>query len=164
MDVGMCFYTQYVPQQAGAACLRLFVCTVLALVACSGPKRPAIVDLSGRENLSFFTPGSLRGTRDGDRLDAQAMFTDSSSILTMDLHFLIGSPTTLKTGAWRWARNNGVMSGAITARSVEFLGGQSGAPSIGGAFDLLGPDGTARYRVTIPIAELKARYVKSDNR
>lgn len=130
-------------------------CALLFLTACGGSKRPAIEDLGGHENLSLFTLNSVRGARDGDRLATQAMFSDSSSILTMEMHFLIGSPTVLQSGEWKWARNNRLSSGAVAARSVTFLGGQSGPPSIGGSFDLLGPGGAARYRVNIPVTELK---------
>src|SRR5260370_24537347 len=130
---------------------RSLCCTLLLLVACGGRKHPAVEDLSGRENLSLFKLQSLRGTRDGDRLQAQAMFSDSSSILTVDMRFAIGSPTTLESGAWRWMRNNQLLTGAVAARSVSFLGGQDGPPSIGGVFDLLGEDGIAKYRVTIPV-------------
>jgi hypothetical protein len=105
----------------------------------------------------MFKLGSLRGTRDGDRLVAQAMFTDSSSMLTIDMHFAVGTPTTLESGMWRWARNNRLMTGTVTGRSVTFLGGQDGPPSIGGSFDLLGPDGAAKFRVSIPLTELKTR-------
>jgi hypothetical protein len=129
----------------------------LLLAACGGSKHPALEDLSGREDLSFFKLGSLRGTRDGDRLAAKAMLTDSSSMLTIDLQFAIGSPTKLESGAWRWTRNNTQTNGAVAARSIMFLGGQDGPPSIGGRFDLLGPDGTAQYRVNIPTTELKTR-------
>jgi hypothetical protein len=130
-------------------------CAALLTAACSGTKRPAIEDLSGHENLSLYTLGVLRGARDGDRLTTQAMLSDSSSILTMDMRFTIGSPTALQSGEWKWARNNGMAGGAIAARSVTFLGGQSGPPSIGGIFDLVGPSGAALYRVNIPVTELK---------
>jgi hypothetical protein len=129
----------------------------LLLAACGQSKHPALEDLSGREDLSFFKLGPMSGTRDGDRLDARAMLTDSSSILTIDLRFVVGSPTTLERGAWRWSRNNSQTSGGVAARSVTFLGGQDGPPSVGGRFDLLGPDGAARYRLTIPVTELKTR-------
>ena len=127
------------------------------MAACGRPKQPAVTHLSSGEDLPQFKLGSLRGTRDGDRLEAQAMFTDSSSILTMDMRFAVGSPTRLETGAWKWSRNNGLMTGGMAARSVMFLGGQDGPPSLGGTFDLVGPDGAARYRVTIPLTELKER-------
>jgi len=110
------------------------------------------------ENLSLFKLHSLRGTRDGDRLQAQAVFSDSSSILTMEMHFAIGSPTKLDFGTWHWSRNNQMSSGSIAARSVTFLGGQDGPPSIGGTYDLLQQDGVVRYRVTIPVTALPERW------
>jgi hypothetical protein len=132
-------------------------CMLLLLAACGATKQPDVEDLSGRENLSFFKLGSLRGTRDGDRLAAKALFTDSSSMLTLDLQFAIGSPTKLESGAWHWTRNNTQTGGAVAARSINFLGGQDGPPSIGGRFDLLGPDGAAQYRVNIPTTVLRTR-------
>jgi hypothetical protein len=83
------------------------------------------------------------------------MFTDSSSILTIEMRFRIGSPTTLSAGTWQWTRNNRRTEGTLASRSVTFLGGQDGPPSIGGTFDLTGPDGSARYRVTIPVTRLR---------
>jgi hypothetical protein len=136
---------------------RLFCC-VLLLAACGGAKRPAVEDLSARENLSLFKLHSLRGTRDGDRLQAQAVLSDSSSILTLEMHFAIGSPTTLESGTWRWSRNNQMLSGVVAARSVTFLGGQDGPPSVGGTFDLRDAGGVARYRVTIPVTALPERW------
>jgi len=137
--------------------LKLVLCALSVFAGCQRPQHPAIEALGAQEGLSAFKLGSLRGTRDGDRLDTQAMFTDSSSILTLEMRFLIGSPTTLVSGTWRWPRGSRLMSGAVAARSVTFLGGQDGPPSIGGRFDLLGPEGAAQYRVTIPVTQLKER-------
>ncbi|MGI8742371.1 MAG: hypothetical protein ACR2NN_07320 [Bryobacteraceae bacterium] len=139
--------------------IRILFGVLIVLAACSAPKRPGIADLAGHEDLSFFKLDSLRGTRDGDRLYAQAVFTDSSSILTMEMRFEVGSPTRLQTGAWRWTRNNALTNGTISGRAITFLGGQSGPPSIGGTFDLLDQDAAAHYRVTIPVTELKLRLM-----
>jgi hypothetical protein len=130
----------------------------LLLAGCGESKRMAVQDLASHEYLSSFTLQSVAGTRDGDRLHAQAIFSDSSSILTVELHFAIGSPTTLESGVWRWSRSGQLLSGAVASRSVTFLGGQDGPPSIGGTFDLLGADGVARYRVNIPVTQLKTRW------
>ena len=135
---------------------QLIVCGLL-LAAC-GAKRPAVEDLATHADLSLFKLHSLRGTRDGDRLQAQAVFSDSSSILTMEMHFAIGSPTTLDSGTWRWSRNNQALSGSIAARSVTFLGGQDGPPSIGGTYDLRDSAGAPRYRVTIPTTALQEHW------
>ncbi|MGE5646361.1 MAG: hypothetical protein ACM336_11275 [Acidobacteriota bacterium] len=139
--------------------LRLIALAAAALLvpACGGGKPPAIEDLGGREKLSLYTLSVLRGARDGDRLTAQAMFSDSSSMLTLDMRFKIGAPTALESGEWKWARNNTTSGGAVRARSVTFLGGQSGPPSIGGVFELLGAGGAALYRVNIPVTEIRTR-------
>jgi hypothetical protein len=133
------------------------LCGVLLLAGC-GAKRPAVEDLTTHENLSLFKLHSLRGTRDGDRLQAQAVFSDSSSILTLEMRFAIGSPTTLESGTWRWSRNNQMLNGTISARSVMFLGGQDGPPSIGGTYELRDSAGVARYRVSMPVTALPERW------
>ena len=74
----------------------------LLLAGCGGSKVPPVQDLATHQDLSLFRMQTLRGTRDGDRLSAQAMFSDTSSILTVELHFAVGSPTTLESGVWRW--------------------------------------------------------------
>jgi len=131
------------------------IACLLLIIACSAGKHPPIVDLSGHEDLSLYKVHSLRGTRDGDRLEAQAVLSDTSSILMLEMHFNVGSPTTLSSGTWRWTRNNQLLSGDIRAKSVTFLGGQDGPPSVGGVFELIGSDGQAKYRVNIPVTEMK---------
>ena len=133
----------------------LFVSALL--LSCRGAGHPPVEDLIGHENLPQFKLQSLRGTRDGERLRTQAMFSDSSSILTVEMTFAIGLPTKLESGTWRWMRNNQLLNGTVSEKSVTFLGGQDGPPSIGGTFDLLGQDGVAHYRATIPLTELKAK-------
>jgi hypothetical protein len=91
-------------------------------------------------------------------MQAQAMYSDSSSILTLEMHFAIGSPTALRAGTWRWTRNNQMLGGTIGGRSVTFLGGQDGPPSIGGTYDLLDQNGEPRYRVVLPVTALQGPW------
>jgi len=137
--------------------VRLSFVIFLLLAGCAHADRKPLQDLSGREDLSQFKIQSIRGLRDGDRLAAQALISDSSSILTLDLHFAIGSPTTLASGTWRWSRPGQLLTGTVAARSVTFLGGQDGPPSIGGTFDLAAANG-AMYRVTLPLTELPRSF------
>jgi hypothetical protein len=125
---------------------------LLALAGCRGREAKPVEDLSGAADVSRFVLSSIRGTRDGDRLDVRAVFGgDAGGLIRVDLRFTIGVPTSLRSGTW-----TGLASGGdVRERSVTFLGGQSGPPSIGGRFDLVAPDGSARYRVTIPLQELK---------
>ena len=134
----------------------LYSCVVL-FAACARPPRPPIEDLSGHENLSTFTLQQVRGTRNGDRLDAEARFGDGSSVLTVEMRFVVGAPTKLGSGQWAWRRDGGVTGGAVAERSVMFLGGQDGPPSLGGRFDLLDASGAAKYRITIPTTQLQTK-------
>src|SRR5579872_6681318 len=105
--------------------IRLAISCVLVLLAgCGGARHAALEDPAGHEDLSLFRIQSVRGTRDGDRLAVQAIVSDSSSILTVEMHFAVGSPTKLDSGTWRWSRNGRNLSGPVAARSVTFLGGQ----------------------------------------
>jgi hypothetical protein len=129
----------------------------LMLASCAHSERRPLQDLSGHEDLSAFTIQSVRGVRDGDRLAAQVLVSDSSSILTLDLHFAIGSPTTLQSGTWVWSRPSHLLKGTVSARSVTFLGGQDGPPSIGGRFDLTTSEG-AVYQVNLPLTVLPRSF------
>jgi hypothetical protein len=146
--------------QTGGVKIHLAVGCFFALLAGCGPsKRPVLEDPARHEDLSLFRIQSLRGTRDGDRLAVQAVISDSSSILTVQLHFAVGSPTKLESGTWRWSRNGRDLNGPVSARSVTFLGGQDGPPSIGGAFELTADASSpAIYRLNIPLTELRERW------
>ncbi len=124
----------------------------LGLLSCAGNHRPLLEDLNHGGDMGLMRLGGARGVRDGDRLSVQLLITDSSSILTMDLHFQVTPPTRLESGTWNLNRGG---TGKVGARSVTFLGGQNGPPSLGGTFDLFDAQGQARYRVHLPTTELK---------
>jgi hypothetical protein len=131
------------------------------ITSCSRPPKQPVEDLTGHENLASYVLQQVRGTRDGDRLDAEATFGNGSSMLVVKMRFDIGSPTKLNSGHWQWTRDGRLTSGAVAERSVMFLGGQGGPPSIGGSYDLLDAGGAARYRITIPTSELKAKLPRA---
>jgi hypothetical protein len=121
------------------------------LTSCASQPAKPLEDLGGGRDVSRFALTSLKGTRDGDRLDVRAAFGDGSGELMVDLHFTVTPPTRLDRGTWRGLGREG----SVKERSVTFLGGQSGPPSIGGRFDLVGSDGGPLYRVSIPLQVLK---------
>ena len=132
---------------------RIIGLTALLLISCRKPPEKPVEDLRGSQDMSKFALTSLKGTRNGDQLDVRAAYGDGSRIITVYLHFRVTPPTQLQSGAW-----SGFLSkGGVRERSSTFLGGQSGPPSIGGTFDLLGPDGQPLYRVTIPLQPLNER-------
>jgi len=132
-------------------------CTLLVLTVGCGFSGAPVRDLTGDEDMSLYKLQALRGMRDGDHLSVQAMLSDSSSVLSVDMRFVVGSPTKLESGKWHWTGTSRMSIGDVSARSVTFLGGQDGPPSIGGSFDLLDQEGTPRYRMNIPVTVVK-RY------
>lgn len=135
---------------------RCILIVSLLAAGCAHREKPALEDLSGHEDLSRFKIQSVTGVRDGDKLNAQVLISDSSSILTLDLHFAIGSPTTLTSGEWRWSRSGQLAQGNVRAESVSFLGGQDDGPSIGGVFGLVLTD--AGFRVNLPLTVLPRSF------
>ncbi len=141
--------------------IALRVGTVICLVVltgCGGSKQLSVEDLNHREDFSGTRMMTLRGARDGELLDAEAMFSGRSLLLTVKMRFAIGAPTTLMSGSWVRTLPDGKMeTGSISARSVSFTGGQGNPPSIGGTFDLLNASGMSKYRVVMPLLELRDR-------
>jgi hypothetical protein len=145
----------------GTQCARALLGCLFAFVAtCNKPPRQPVEDLTGHENLASYVLRQVRGTRDGDRLDVEAIFGDGSSTLTVKMRFDVGSPTRLNSGRWQWMRDRAA-GGAVAERSVMFLGGQDGPPSIGGSYDLLDSAGVAQYRITIPTTELERKLPRA---
>lgn len=120
--------------------------------ACHTRVKP-VQDLRGLEDFSAYTLTQVRGHRDGDIVTARAGFSDGQHTLLVDLKFIIDAPVRLQSGEWKWAGD----AGAVVAKSIDFLGGQNGPPSVGGMYDLLDGSGRAMFRVTIPTTELEDR-------
>jgi hypothetical protein len=132
----------------------LFLATLVILAGCHRQTAKPVEELvGGGPDVSAFALSSLRGTRNGERLDVNTVYGDGSAHITVDLHFRVTPAIRLESGTWSGLGKQG----AVRERSSRFLGGQSGPPSIGGRFDLLAPDGRALYRITIPLQPLRDR-------
>jgi hypothetical protein len=131
-----------------AACA---LASFIVLSGCGSESSKPVERLDGIEDVSAFALRSLRGTRDGEQFEVHASYGDGSRSLSIILHFNVTPPARLVSGTWTGLSGGG----EVRQRSVTFLGGQAGAPSIGGRFDLAGPDGRPLYRVTIPLQEVK---------
>lgn len=80
----------------------------------------------------------------------QAVYNAGPSALQVALRFTVTPPTKLELGTWSGFGTEGT----VIERSVTFLGGQSGPPSIGGRFDLAASDGRPLFRINIPVQPL----------
>ena len=129
----------------------LAAASVVLFIACGSQHIEPVEDLTGTRDAAEFALTSLKGTRDGDRVAVQALYGDGSRSLTVHLQFKLTPQAKLERGTWAGLAGEG----SVHERSVKFLGGQSGPPSIGGRFDLIGSDDKPVYRVTIPLQPLK---------
>ena len=129
----------------------LVVAAYLMLTGCARPPANPVEAIGAGKDVTAFTLQSVKGTRDGERLEVRVFYGDNAQALSVHLHFNVTPPARLVSGTWEGLGGNG----QVQERSVTFLGGQSGPPSIGGRFDLVGPENRPLYRVTIPLQELK---------
>src|SRR6266540_928938 len=120
------------------------ICAML-MAGCASRPTSAVEDLSGARDVSKFVLRSLKGTRDGERLVAQAIYGDGSRSLTVLMNFKVTPPARLESGTWTGLSGEG----SVRERSLTFLGGQSGPPSIGGNFELSDQNHRAVYRIHI---------------
>ena len=128
------------------------IVSLLVLTGCGSRHSNPVEDLGGKSDASAFVLRSVKGTRDGERLHVQAFYqAGASQSLQVDLQFNVTPPARLSSGSW----NGPEGEVRVRQRSVTFLGGQSGPPSIGGKFDLIGRNDQPMYRITIPLQELK---------
>src|SRR5579863_10365994 len=101
-----------------SACVWLVSCLLIS--GCAHPEKPPLENLSSQRTVPYVHIQSVRGARDGDKLAVQVLLSDSKSVMSVDLHFAIGSPTTLASGTWRWSLPQDLFEGTVSARSVTF--------------------------------------------
>jgi hypothetical protein len=131
--------------------LALGAVNAVLFIACGSQQIKPVEDLAGAHDAANFALTSLKGTRDAERVAVQAVYDDGSRSLTVHLRFKLTPQPKLERGTWAGLAGEG----SVQERSVTFLGGQSGPPSIGGRFDLIGSGDRVIYRVTIPLQPLK---------
>jgi hypothetical protein len=124
----------------------------IALMASCGPRKPRLENAAnGRELLGYQLAG-VRGIRDGDTLFARVIFERGPDArLTLDMRFSVGSPTRFESGRYQWLHDRAIVRGGVEARSVTFLGGQDGPPSLGGAFLIMGTRGVPQFKAILPV-------------
>ena len=134
--------------------MRPLLLLAVLLAACGPRAEPRVEPLAGAAPAADYRMRALTGVRDGDVLHAAAEFAGADGELALTLRFRVGIPTRLESGAYTWTRGGLKSQGRVSERSADFLGGQSGRPSLGGDFDLLDERDRPAYRVRWPVREL----------
>src|SRR6187200_2084170 len=100
---------------------------LLILTGCASRPTKPVENLGGANDVSSLALKSMEGIRDGERLEAHALYGDDSRTLKVDMLFNVTPPARLVSGTWSGLAGEGT----VRERSVTFLGGQSGPPSLG---------------------------------
>jgi hypothetical protein len=133
---------------------------ILTLIAGCGASGPALerFDEPGSEwvPLGPAVVESMTGTRDGTDVQATAIVASGDNRVTLNVELHLDPPARFVAGTHESVIAGESFQGKITADSVDFLGGQSTASSVGGIYRLESPEGIL-YRVRIPATELNAR-------
>src|SRR4051794_5376753 len=133
--------------------------SALLFVACGSQQTKPVQVLSGTREAAEFALTSLKGTRDGERVAVQAVYGGGSQTLTVHLHFKLLPQAKLERGTWAGPAGQG----RVQERSVTFFG-QSGPPSIGGRFDLIGSGDQPLYRVSVSLCSLRRTHSDRQHR
>lgn len=121
-------------RELGASCV---AAVLLVWLGCA-PATPTIDERVGEQ----WAPSSYRfvraeGQRDGEQTHAYFFFEGPEGAkLEVRLLLDLKPEAGMRVGRWYWDRADSSLSGSMTARSVRFLGGQGGPPSVGGTYTL----------------------------
>ncbi len=131
-----------------------------ALLGACAPSGPLLERFD--ESLSEWFPlgpvavESMHGMRDGADVRATAVVSDGTDRVMLIIELHLDPPARFVSGRHQSVIDGASFEGEITADSVDFLGGQSTASSVGGIYRFEGPGG-ALYRVRIPVTELRGQ-------
>jgi len=95
---------------------------------------------------------SLYGARDGDKVAAEARFSNGEDSAQMNVELFLRPPAEFVSGTYRLTIGGKTMEGIVECPSLDYQGGQAAVPSMGGKF-LLKPG----YRIIFPSTPIKRR-------
>jgi len=96
------------------------------------------------------------GLRDGAAVNAEARFGDGNDSVTMTIMLVLRPPAEFRSGAYHGIIGGKMVSGTVECPSLDFQGGQTALPAVGGTF-ILKDGNRPAYRVRIPATQLTRR-------
>ena len=102
------------------------------------------------------TLNSRSGVRDGDIVNAEAIFTSGADSVRLNIVVHLGPPVAFRSGHYRAVFGGQASEGTVISEALRFQGGQD-IPSIGGVFVLKNAQSLPVYRVTLPSTPVQRR-------
>jgi len=97
------------------------------------------------------------GLRDGSVVKAEGHFADGADTVTMNVVLYLRPPAEFQSGTYQASVDGQMSSGTVECPSLDFQGGQTALPSVGGTFILRDENNRRRYRIRIPATPLTGR-------
>lgn len=142
-----------------ALCLLFLLFLVVSIASCaaSGPVLERFDDAESEwVVVGSVVVESMRGSRDGADVEAMAVVTHGDDRFMLEIVLHLEPPARFVSGRHESVMDGQPVTGTLDADSVDFLGGQSTASSVGGIYRFEGPRGV-EHRLRIPATELNIR-------
>jgi hypothetical protein len=97
------------------------------------------------------------GLRDGSVVKAEGHFSDGADNLTMNIVVYLRPPAEFQSGTYQAFVGGQMSSGSVECPSLDFQGGQTALPSVGGTFILRDENNRRQFRIRIPATPLTGR-------
>ena len=99
----------------------------------------------------------LFGVRDGALVKAQGRFMDGNDRAVMNISLFLRPPAEFQSGTYESVIGGKSNSGIVECPSLDFQGGQTALPTVGGVFVMNDANNRPLYRVRIPSTTLMPR-------
>jgi hypothetical protein len=97
----------------------------------------------------------LSGLRDGANVKVLARFSNGADNVTMNFSVFLRPPAEFQSGTYQATIAGTTKTGTVDCPSLDFQGGQTALPTVGGVFVFKDEQNRPLYRVRIPATDLK---------
>jgi hypothetical protein len=133
----------------------VFIIGLTVLLAACRSTRYGIEQIDGDHTVPLpFTLNGFSGIRDGAMVQADARFVDHDDFIRIHMSLFLRPPAEFESGAYTASVGGKETSGSVDCPSLDFQGGQTALPVVGGVFILKDAQNRPIYRVRIPATQL----------
>ena len=137
---------------------RAWILLALALIASFGcaNKDYRFERIDGDQSVTMQMQfDGLYGLRDGAFVKSEARFSSGADKVTMNFVVFLRPPAEFQSGTYEAVISGRTLKGSVECPSLDFQGGQTALPSVGGVFVLKDEQNRPLYRIRIPATTLQ---------
>ena len=99
----------------------------------------------------------LYGLRDGANVKVEGRFSNGADKVTMNFLVYLRPPAEFQSGTYQATIGGITKTGTVECPSLDFQGGQTALPSVGGVFVFIDEQNRPLYRVRVPATNLQRK-------